>query len=725
MELFETLKTLTELRGPSGFEHMVAQRAAELLKPLVDDVTIDRMGSLIGVRRCGREHARKLLLDAHLDEIGLIVTGVEDGYLRFRSIGGVDPRMLPDAELIVLTPQPILGVVTCLPPHVQNAEDYDKSVPISELRIDVGMSQEEAERLIPIGTPIVYRGKCFPLGEDQICSKALDDRACFATLLRALELLRDQKLDVDLYVMGSTREEVSGAGAKVGTFSIHPDCCIAVDVTHGQTPDAPAGKTMKLGKGPAIGVGPNMTRWMTKRMQEKARGKHIPYQLEVMAGHTGTNGWDMQISREGVATSVLSLPLKYMHSPVEVLHAQDAEWLAQLIAAFAENLGQEAFLADMPSQPSELAFHPLPAGKSGHLDWRPDAPQEGLLRTVSELCALDGVSSVEDAVRDYLMEQIRPYATGMHTDVLGNLIVFKRGAKPAGKRLMLAAHMDEVGLIIRGITEQGYLKFSFVGGVDRRVAIGKRVLVGERRIPGVIGLKAYHLVSASEEKSVPKADEFYVDIGAENQQAAEALVSLGDVAVFDSDCALFGDRMLKAKAIDDRVGCAVMLELLRHDLPMDCVFAFTAQEEVGTRGAFGAAFSVTPEIALVLEGTTAADSPLMEEHRKVCRPGQGAVISWMDGGAVYDRELFETLRALAEQHHIPWQLKHYLSGGTDARAIQRSKQGVRVAGLSAAVRYLHAPASVASTRDIEALYQLTRLLIERLAEDCEQGGSRE
>ena len=164
-------------------------------------------------------------------------------------------------------------------------------------------------------------------------------------------------------------------------------------------------------------------------------------------------------------------------------------------------------------------------------------------------------------------------------------------------------------------------------------------------------------------------------------------------------------------AIDDRVGCAVMLELLREKLPMDVTFAFTAQEEVGTRGAFGAAFSVTPEVALVLETTTAADLPMVEAHRKVCAPGKGPVISYMDGGTIYDRGLFEDLRRLAEEHRIPWQTKEYIAGGNDARTIQRTKSGVRVAALSAAVRYLHAPASVGSIFDFEAMLKLTRLFL--------------
>ena len=333
----QALERLCTCTAPSGFEGPAAAVAAELLRPLVDEVSIDRMGNVLGVRRSKTPGAPKLLLDAHLDEIGLIVTGVEDGFLRFRSIGGVDPRMLPGRELVVLTDPPLRGLVAC-----PAGGDENKSVPLNELYVDVGLSQEEAERAVPVGTPMVYRAGCFPLGEEQMCGKSMDDRACFVTLLRAAELLRDRELDVELHIMGSTREEVSGAGAVVGTWAVAPDFCVAVDVTHGKTPDGPADKTFELGGGPAIGVGPNMTRWMTERMIDKAKEHGIPYQLEIMSGHTGTNGWEMQISREGVATSVLSLPLKYMHTPVETLSLADMEGVAQLLAAFVEHLGKEA-----------------------------------------------------------------------------------------------------------------------------------------------------------------------------------------------------------------------------------------------------------------------------------------------------------------------------------------------------------------------------------------------
>lgn len=341
-QLREMLTALCPLPGPSGFERPVALRAAELLRPYVDEVSIDRMGNLIGVRRCGVRGAKSILLDAHLDEIGLIVIGSEDGFLRFRSIGGVDPRMLPNREVTILTEPPLFGVVACLPPHVLHAGEADRSVPIEELYIDTGLTQEEVEARIPVGTPCVFRDGCFPLGEKQMCGKAMDDRACFVTLLRAAQLLQEKALDVDLYILGSSREEISHGGAAVAAWTVAPDCCIAVDVTHGKTPDSPKYRTNDMGGGPSVGIGPNMTRWMTRRMMDKAKETGIAIQYDVMEGATGTNGWDMQIAREGIATHVLSLPLKYMHSPVETLDLNDMEAVAALLAAFVENLGEEA-----------------------------------------------------------------------------------------------------------------------------------------------------------------------------------------------------------------------------------------------------------------------------------------------------------------------------------------------------------------------------------------------
>ena len=340
MNYEQTLAQLCALSGPSGFEETVTQAAAELLRPLADEVYFTRLGSVVGVRRCGRENAPRLLLDAHLDEIGFIVTGHEEGFLRFAPLGGVDARMLPDREVLLLADPPVYGVVACLPPHVQSGEDMDKSLPIQDLFIDAGLSQEEAERRIPVGTPATYRGGCSPLGQDLLHGKSLDDRAGFAVLLDVLERLKGKALGVDLYVLGSTQEETHSSGAITAAYEIAPNLCVAVDVTHGDTPDASKNETFKLGGGPVIGVGPNCARSLSIRLKELAKELDMPVQIEVMSGSSGTNAWPIQISREGVATAVLSIPERYMHTPVEAVSITDLEDTAKLLAVYVESLGE-------------------------------------------------------------------------------------------------------------------------------------------------------------------------------------------------------------------------------------------------------------------------------------------------------------------------------------------------------------------------------------------------
>ncbi len=341
MDLFETLETLCSAPGPSGFEWPAVEAAAGLLAPLADEVWTDRQGNVLALRRCGRPGAKKVLLDAHLDEVGMIVTGWEDGFLRFDTLGGIDPRVLPDREVTVLTEPPCFGVVAVKPPHIMQPGEADKSVPTRELRIDIGISQEEAERAVPIGTPVVYRQELLRLANGQIAGKSLDDRACFAVLLRTLELLREETLDVDLYVLGSCLEETSGAGALTATFAIAPDCAVAVDVTFARTHDGPKETGYELGKGPATGIGPNCAHWMVRRLRRVSEAEGIAWNPEVMAGETGTNGWGMQAAREGVPVALVSLPLKYMHTPLEVISAEDAEQTARLLAAFLRGIGEE------------------------------------------------------------------------------------------------------------------------------------------------------------------------------------------------------------------------------------------------------------------------------------------------------------------------------------------------------------------------------------------------
>ena len=339
-----------------------------------------------------------------------------------------------------------------------------------------------------------------------------------------------------------------------------------------------------------------------------------------------------------------------------------------------------------------------------------------MLDTMETLCCLDGVSGSEGEIRDYILERTMPLADEIITDAIGNILVFKKGVRTPAQKLMLCAHMDEVGLIVTHITDDGYLRFAAAGGIDRRVLLGKKVYVGAARVPGFIGTKAIHLTTAEQRKSVPLMKDMFIDIGAADAQEAKQLTALGDWVAFDDTVIRFGDGYIKAKAIDDRCGCASMLELLESELPCDCWFAFTVQEEVGCRGASVAANIVQPDVALILEGTTAGDLPDAEGAARTCELGRGVVIPFMDGGSIYDRPLYEMLGALAEKNSLRWQTKTRVAGGTDAAVIQRSGSGCRVAAISVPVRNLHSPSCVARIDECEDQYRLAKLFLEAMAQ---------
>ncbi|MDL2273098.1 M20/M25/M40 family metallo-hydrolase [Oscillospiraceae bacterium OttesenSCG-928-G22] len=338
MPIKDVLFDLSALSGPSGFEGPVRDRFAELLSPLVDEVKRDAIGNVFGFRRAKQPDAKTLYLVAHLDEIGLIVTKVEEGFLRFSTIGGVDSRILPGREVTVLADPPIPGVVTSIPPHLQTRDEMERPMDRADLSIDIGLSADEAKARVRIGTPVVFSERPVELSKGVFSGKAFDDRACAVLLLRTLEMLKGEKLPVNLVVSGSMQEELGSRGAHVGVFRVRPDMAIAVDVTHGESPGAPRDKTFPLGSGAAISLGPNTNRAIATRLIELAKAKDIGFELEVMEGSTGTDAWCMQVSREGVATAILSVPLRYMHTAIEVVRESDIESGARLLAEFARSL---------------------------------------------------------------------------------------------------------------------------------------------------------------------------------------------------------------------------------------------------------------------------------------------------------------------------------------------------------------------------------------------------
>lgn len=337
-----------------------------------------------------------------------------------------------------------------------------------------------------------------------------------------------------------------------------------------------------------------------------------------------------------------------------------------------------------------------------------------MLEHVRALCAIAGTSGDEGQVAEYIVSQL-PADARITRDALGNLLVFRKGAAAPKRRVMLCAHMDEVGFLVTHITKEGLLRFAAVGGVDARVALGRQVAVGSEGLVGVIGTKAVHMQKEEERGKAPGIDELYIDIGASSDDEAKAHVTLGDRVTFVSDFTEYGEGFLKARALDDRVGCAILLTLLREELPFDLHAAFTVQEEVGLRGARTAAYTIAPELALVLETTTAADIPGVSGENRVCELKKGPVVSFMDRSTIYDRELYALAFEEAERLGIPCQTKSLVAGGNDSGAIHTSVGGVRTAVISVPCRYLHSPSCVIALEDLEHSLTLARALVNRMA----------
>lgn len=331
-----------------------------------------------------------------------------------------------------------------------------------------------------------------------------------------------------------------------------------------------------------------------------------------------------------------------------------------------------------------------------------------MIDLLKRLCLIDGISGDEGNIRDFIISQIKDFCE-YKVDNLGNLICFKKGKKSPEKKVMIDAHTDEVGLIITSVTENGYLKFSVVGGIDVCALMFRPVKINGS-INGVIGGKPFHLLDNESSKKPPKVSELYIDIGAKSKDEALALVSLGDSAVIQSDFEIMGD-CIKSKALDDRIGCLILIELLKNFDEYDFYATFSTQEEVGLRGAKTAAYAVAPDFAIAIDSTTAADIAGTPEEKRVCIQGNGAVVSFMDKATLYDKEMYKA----AMESGIPCQAKTFVSGGNNAGSIHLSGSGIRTMAISAPCRYIHSANSVVNVKDIESMLCLTEYMLKKLA----------
>lgn len=333
-------------------------------------------------------------------------------------------------------------------------------------------------------------------------------------------------------------------------------------------------------------------------------------------------------------------------------------------------------------------------------------------RLLKKLCSLNGTSGREEKVRNFIIENIKDHCE-YTVDKTGNIICLKKGKLTSDKRIMLDAHMDEVGFIVTYITDDGFLKFDTVGGIDVSVIMTRKV-VFDNGVTGVVSSKPIHLLSADESKKMPKTEDLFIDIGSTSKQDAERYVKKGDTAVFCSEYTNIENRIL-SKAIDDRAGCAVLIKLLQSDALYDFYATFSWGEEIGCRGAKTATFEINPDYAIVLEATTASDILGVDEDKTVCKLGKGVAVSFMDRSTLYDKELFDLSLRLAEENGIPCQVKSAVAGGNNSGAIHQSRTGVKTIALSVPCRYIHSASSVADLDDIAAAYNLAKVMLREIA----------
>jgi putative aminopeptidase FrvX len=339
VQIARLLKKLSEARGVSGYEAEVRGIVAGEFGRYADDVQTDKLGNVIALKRGeGDEPRRRIMLAGHIDEIGLMVTKLDKGFLRFTSVGGFDERTLLGQEVTVHGRKDLPGIIGSRPPHVLPQEEREKTIAMDKLFIDVGMGEEGFNRLVRVGDLVTLRREFTQLKGGLVVGKSFDDRAAVAAILVCLEGLASARHAWDVYAVATVQEEVGMRGAVTSAYGLVPDAAIAIDATFGNQPGVSEAETVEMGKGPAIAFGPNVHPKLYETLVQVAKDLEIPYQVEPIPGRSGTDAWAIQVTREGIPTALLGIPLRNMHTSVETVSLKDVERTGRLMAGFIGKL---------------------------------------------------------------------------------------------------------------------------------------------------------------------------------------------------------------------------------------------------------------------------------------------------------------------------------------------------------------------------------------------------
>ncbi len=349
MKTPDILKELASIPAVSGHEEHLSRRLKEMFMEYCDEVWTDRFYNVFGKMTASsdkdsyvEDKRMKVLVMAHMDEIGLMVKSIDEkGFIRVTSVGGIDPKILPAHEVIIHGKRDIPGIIGAKPPHLLKPEDADKTIGIKDLAVDTGMSAEEVKKEISIGDLITLDCESTELKNGKFSSKTMDNRGGVAALIEIMKELSGIRHGADVYFVASTQEETHLTGAVISSYAIEPDVAIVIDACHGNMPDAPKEETYTLGKGPAVGIGPILDRKMSQTVISVAKDENIPYQVDVEPSTTGTEAWATQVSRAGIPTVLLSIPVRYMHTAVETVQIDDIKNTGKLTARFIARLGRQ------------------------------------------------------------------------------------------------------------------------------------------------------------------------------------------------------------------------------------------------------------------------------------------------------------------------------------------------------------------------------------------------
>ena len=345
------LQKLSEASGVSGHEQAIRELVIAEFRPYADEISVTTMGSVIALKRGTRDArsskdktpAHKVLIEGHMDEIGLMVTDIDHGFLRFTQVGGFDVRVLLGQEVVVHGKRALGGIIGARPPHVLSAQEREKVIPMRDLFIDVGMTEDHVRELVQVGDTITIARKMVSLKNNLVAGKAFDDRSAVVTVAEALRQLSTMQHTWDVYAVANVQEE-DGAwfgGAFTSTYQVNPDIAVALDVSHADQPNTTEINAVPLNDGMGIARGPNIHPAVHERLVEVAKANEIPFKVTAYSGATGTNAWAIQVVREGIPTGLIDIPLRYMHTSVETLSINDLERIGRLMAYFCASLDEK------------------------------------------------------------------------------------------------------------------------------------------------------------------------------------------------------------------------------------------------------------------------------------------------------------------------------------------------------------------------------------------------